>query len=1053
MNKQYYRSLLILLAFISLAYVGVRADAAVSAHPISLLDPQNSSPGQFQTAIDCSQLSSLGIEKQLNPRASLIQSRCASGTGEISLSSGASSQLQASLPNYGGADTPVNDPTVDAYPAVTQNSSRIAAHGNTIVAVYNSSTEAPDNYSGISYSLDGGTTYVEILPSPLTMPSTTNLGMPAVAYSSRVDRFYVFSLVSSTACGSQGIAYWWSEDGMAWNIGTCVNIGSADDLPATWVDNNPGSSFYGRIYLSWNDFTHDGQLMLAASADNGATWPVRSILSAGLIRNQMGVSATNGTAYLSAMDEGGGGPNLRTSILYTSLNGGVGWTSHPIYIPFNPPGDTQCDFYFKAIAPIWRYQGWGSLGIGAAGVLHYVYTVGDGADAGDIIYLRSANGGLTWFDPVQLNTDAGTRAQWMPSIAVTANGKVMVSWYDRRNTDNDDYQRYARISLDNGASWKADEPLSDIIIPQPSQPDPNFNPCYAGDFDGSTASGNIAYTGWTDGRVQIGGESQQDIQADRFTFPAPDACVTGVAGWQLDARLPVSLLGSAVTSDGHYVYSAGGFNLSSGALDLFTRYDPLTNSWEALAPLPAPISESLAAYVDGKIYVFGGLITDTVQSTNYVYDVQSNNWTAGASLPGPRMQMGGGMYDGLVYLVGGYSANTVDPSSFEDQTWRYDPASDSWATMAPILSPLGGAASGVINGQLYITGGRDATHPALRSLYIYDIASDTWDTGTDLPLDVNYPGGAAYQDHMWVMGGGNPFLGNSLVPGRATSSSMPDTYSNALAYYPEYHMWIAQPFQNAARSFQGAAVAMDTIISVGGWDGATNTASAVVESLLRKRLDVLIAYADAAPPVAMQTQLLGLPGVGAVDLFDAHNGTPPPELLLGYDVVVVWSNEWYDDSTTLGDELADFVDAGGVVVETAFGWNGIPTWELEGRWKTGGYSAFTSPGVSNFDPASLGIILDFGDPLVVGVDQLNDSDRMDVTQSPGSTLIAEWSDALQLMAVKGRVVGVTGLFGDWHPSWSGDIGQIISNAGFSLRSPHVSCLHLHTFFPVTINDK
>jgi len=40
--------------------------------------------------------------------------------------------------------------------------------------------------------------------------------------------------------------------------------------------------------------------------------------------------------------------------------------------------------------------------------------------------------------------------------------------------------------------------------------DPEIQPCYAGDYDYSTALGNTAYVTWTDGRVAVGGVQVQN---------------------------------------------------------------------------------------------------------------------------------------------------------------------------------------------------------------------------------------------------------------------------------------------------------------------------------------------------------------------------------------------------------------------------------------------------------------------------------------------------------------------------------------------------------------
>src|SRR5439155_407653 len=78
------------------------------------------------------------------------------------------------------------------------------------------------------------------------------------------------------------------------------------------ADSNNSSPFFGRMYVSWNDFNvGSGALVESFSTDNGATWSpaVTVINSATFIRNTQitGDMSGNGTLYIAGMDEGGGG--------------------------------------------------------------------------------------------------------------------------------------------------------------------------------------------------------------------------------------------------------------------------------------------------------------------------------------------------------------------------------------------------------------------------------------------------------------------------------------------------------------------------------------------------------------------------------------------------------------------------------------------------------------------------------------------------------------------------------------------------------------------------
>ena len=74
---------------------------------------------------------------------------------------------------------------------------------------------------------------------------------------------------------------------------------------------------------------------------------------------------------------------------------------------------------------------------------------------------------------------------------------------------------WSRKSNDNGLTWLPDDTLSDVVSPLPAQSDPNIQPTYAGDYDYGSALQTKHLTSWTDGRVAIGGASQQDTFTDR----------------------------------------------------------------------------------------------------------------------------------------------------------------------------------------------------------------------------------------------------------------------------------------------------------------------------------------------------------------------------------------------------------------------------------------------------------------------------------------------------------------------------------------------------------
>src|SRR5260370_16588806 len=127
----------------------------------------------------------------------------------------------------------------------------------------------------------------------------------------------------------------------------------------------------------------------------------------------------------------------------------------------------------------------------------------------------------------------------MPSLSVTPDGIVQVTWYDRRNsTDGVNYEYWGAMSRDNGGSWEEDVPISDTLINQPEQPDGAMVGCYAGDYNYQYSNDTTSFITWTDGRNPISGHYQQDVYFSRV-----EQVVTGGI---LQGRLTSDLDGSPI---------------------------------------------------------------------------------------------------------------------------------------------------------------------------------------------------------------------------------------------------------------------------------------------------------------------------------------------------------------------------------------------------------------------------------------------------------------------------------------------------------------------------
>src|SRR6516225_8804367 len=293
-NLRVLLSLFIILAGVSLALLVASGifSAQAQSKPSIATQYLNSMEPLVPPGFDCSKIHELGIDKQENLRAGAIMIACgisqggSASPGSGFFANGFSQWVRNLLPEplfIGGPDVDVILPD-GTFPHVTQSASmEWGGPNNTWVVNYNDSRSAPSCYSGLSYSTDNGGTWHA--GQPLCSGHGTNFGDPIVLYNAHLGMWFAGDIV--TGCGGQGFGLWTSPDGITWTTGACaVNLGSNDgDRESFWVDNNPASPFYGRMYMSFNNFGVGGGALQVVYSDNGTTWTAPITLNGSFIRD------------------------------------------------------------------------------------------------------------------------------------------------------------------------------------------------------------------------------------------------------------------------------------------------------------------------------------------------------------------------------------------------------------------------------------------------------------------------------------------------------------------------------------------------------------------------------------------------------------------------------------------------------------------------------------------------------------------------------------------------------------------------------------------------
>ncbi len=826
MNKSIWLllSMALLAALAIVGSIGLARSANASfpvgaASTTSSSNPQSAQPilDPYVTNFNCADITSLHIDRQTNLRATLILQKCGYGTrsggtnpatsrnarNSALSSAGAGALKQLTSPLLGGADVDVILPD-GTYPHVTQSEAMNWVHGSTVVVNYNDHSYC---VAGIAYSTDGGVTF-QHSGHQLCTGHGVNYGDPVVVYNAALSTWFAGDI--ATGCGGAGIGLWTSPDGITWTPGACAHGGSNDDRESMWVDDNPISPHYGRMYVSFNNLSLGGALQVIYS-DNGTSWSNPYAVATAFIQDVQitGDLQGSGKVYLAGADLGGGGLANHTNLMFRSTDGGVTWAYSIMGAAFPGPGRAANGFYPLVFSSMWRSTGWGE----PAAIGNNVYydwaqcgqdVVCSGAtDHGDIYFQRSTDSGVTWSSPLKLNTDTGTAMQWQPSLAATGAGAIYAGWYDERdanggadldctpgNAAQPCYARWGRVSLDGGATWQADAGVGDVVSPLPADTDGGI---YEGDYDYITSDGDTVYDHWTDGRVAINNTSQQDVFLDRINIPVgtPTPTVTGtpptstptlapantptstptvcgVPVWQAGPTMTPDrwAIQGAVGSDGN-VYVANGLDAAGTPLPAqMARYDPHANSWSNVAPPPVAVGEYSMAAEGGKIFIAGGFLEGTsITGTLQIYDIAANTWSLGAPMPTSVEAAAGVALNGKLYVVGGDNFNNSLRS-----TYIYDIASDTWTT-GPQIPDIHGRTDTygtTAGGLVYVWGGYDYTaNVTIDNLIAYNPGTNSWTTLASANTGGlgDYGGVSSYgTGKLFITDGGNI----NFVPGATT---------------------------------------------------------------------------------------------------------------------------------------------------------------------------------------------------------------------------------------------------------------------------------------------
>jgi N-acetylneuraminic acid mutarotase len=300
--------------------------------------------------------------------------------------------------------------------------------------------------------------------------------------------------------------------------------------------------------------------------------------------------------------------------------------------------------------------------------------------------------------------------------------------------------------------------------------------------------------------------------------PQPPSAIA--ARWAGLAPLPEERTEVSATTDGRYIYLAGGFGPPEGqeratAPRTLWRYDPQADRWDALTQIPQGVHHTAFVHHGGRLYILGGFRETSFEPVGNVriFDLRSGQWSEGAPMPTPRGAMGFTILENRIHLLGG---NAAGPHAVHDHEGgqiaedrsvntheAYDPATNRWQRLAPMPTPRNHLGAAALNGRIHAVVGRVGRNFEMTTHEIYDPAVDRWTTGPAVPTGRSGVATLAHQGFVYVFGG-------------ETFTEPSRTFDDVERFNPRTNRWERLPPMPTARHGLGAAALGTSVYVLSG---------------------------------------------------------------------------------------------------------------------------------------------------------------------------------------------------------------------------------------------
>ncbi len=240
------------------------------------------------------------------------------------------------------------------------------------------------------------------------------------------------------------------------------------------------------------------------------------------------------------------------------------------------------------------------------------------------------------------------------------------------------------------------------------------------------------------------------------------------------------------TSNNGIGYVFGGVKCDGTYCNDLWEYNPLSNSWSVLAPLPDQgRSGSVHFVLNDTLYIVGGKNQQGILTEVWGYDISNNQWSQKTALPGNGIWRGTSFEYNNLGFVGLGRNNLNNQTELNTEFYQYNPATQQWNSLPnPGLSPRSYIGTARSNNLVSFFGGMEASNVVLNDFQVLDV--NTWLLASSTSF------GATPRKGTMVFAFGPDFY---FTTGISNSERFKETWriSNVLNLPTESIHWIAFP--------------------------------------------------------------------------------------------------------------------------------------------------------------------------------------------------------------------------------------------------------------------